>query len=74
MKIYGYSETDDKEDELLEMSEISFSVTPTELRVLADFMRKCAEAMERHGVAFGHEHFSDFTKQKNIAPEIVVVR
>ena len=49
----------------MEMSEITFESSPTDLRAIAAFLTRSAEEIEKHGSDFGHSHLRD---EKNQAP------
>jgi hypothetical protein len=72
IRLYGYPQDQDL-DSSLTMREITIAADPQALRQLASFLSHAAEQMERHGSAFGHEHYSDFVKDRRSgSPEIVV--
>lgn len=71
MRVYGYDLTK-KKKATIELSEISLSLSPSELRDLSRFFATTADTMEKWGDKFGHEHFSDFLKSK-LQPDIIVI-
>ncbi len=74
MKLYGYPEAQDL-DSPLAMGEMTIVAAPEILRQLAAFLIHTAEQMEMRGDGFGHEHYSDFVKDRTDgSPEIVVSR
>ena len=57
--IYGYSEqVVDEEYGLLQMREITFSMTPEQLRLVAKFLERIAHDIES-GVPFLHRHIEE---------------
>jgi hypothetical protein len=73
MKIYGYPADNDDLESPLKMNEITIAADPNTLRLIASFLTHVADLMEKHGVLFGHEHFSQFTKgHVGSAPDIVI--
>jgi hypothetical protein len=73
MRLYGYQEGSDA-DEPLALGEVTFATSPLTLRQLAEFFLHVATEMERHGSAFGHEHFGDYNSAMRAAPGVIVVR
>lgn len=72
MRFFGCLDGDD-EVELVELREVSVRATPDTLRKMAAFLLHAAEQMDRHGEAFGHEHFQDFDLTQPSIPDLVVV-
>jgi len=62
---YGYAKQKTSKDGLLELTEVSISATPGELRRIATFLEHCAGLIEQHGPKFGHEHLQD---QQDLRP------
>ena len=73
MHLYGYSENSN-EDEPMAIGEVTVAASPATLRMLAEFLLYVAEKMDRHGSAFGHEHFSDYAREMRSFPAFIVVR
>ena len=57
MRIYGYSRKEVGKG-LLEMREVTVSANPVVLKAMANFLRTCAEAMEKDPMRWDHEHFA----------------
>ncbi len=64
-KVFGRSKKKASKDGLMEMSEITFEGSPTELRAIAAFLTRSADELEKHGKNFGHNHLKD---EKHPAP------
>jgi esterase/lipase len=75
MKAFGYQKRN-VGDGLLEMSEVSFTGSPEEIRMIARFLESAAARMELHGTAFGHDHFRDIYPEywKKDWPDFIVAR
>jgi len=76
MHIYGYQDAGrplGAVDPAL-LAEITLNATPDELRALAEFLRACADEMDRMGEDFSHVHLSDRLKQFEGSPHFVVAR
>jgi hypothetical protein len=70
MKIYGFklqSSAGDEPDTPLRLREATLVASSDELRHLARFLADTADAVDRFGNQFGHEHFTDYCKKNNIA-------
>ena len=76
MHIYGYEDKGQPFGTVAPspMAEITLNATPAELRAMADFLRSCADEMDRMGGAFDHAHLSDRMKQFSSSPHFVVAR
>ena len=76
MKLYGYSDEGLPVKDIVpvELAEVTVNGTPAELRRIADFLRFCANEMERMGEAYGHIHLSDHMKDFRSSPQLVVMR
>jgi len=77
MKAYGREVGREEEEELrkpLVLREVALTGTPTQLRVVAEFLEYAADLLERHGDDFGHEHLHFWWKdwQESFADIIVV--
>lgn len=77
MKIYGYPTQHDESEDLspTELSEITLSASPAELRQIGAFLVACAAEMERMGDSYDHVHLGDRMKKfDSTSPHFVVVR
>ena len=75
MKFYGYCEdTTLGEEGPVKLREVTLCADPKTLRTLSEFLLAAAEAMEKHGTAFGHEHFEDFDHSRPASPAFIVTR
>lgn len=74
MKLYGYecqgAPADDVEP--AEMTEVTLVATPDELRKIARFLESAANAMERMGNDYSHEHLSDRDASFIDSPQLIV--
>ena len=63
MKITGYSRADvglpPADVRFIDLAEITITASPSEARRLAAFLNSVADAMERMGPSYSHEHLSD---------------
>ena len=73
MRLYGYQQHSDTEEPIT-LSEVSVEISSLTLRRLAKFFLHVADEMDRHGPAFGHEHFADYDHEMASSPDIIVVR
>jgi hypothetical protein len=74
MRLYGYPKDQDL-DSPLNMGEVTIVADSQTLRQLASYLNHAAKQMEEHRDSFGHEHYSDFVKDRVVgSPEIVVNR
>jgi hypothetical protein len=74
MQLYGYPKDQDL-DAPIAIGEVTILADPKILRCLARFLDHSAEQMEKQGERFGHEHFSDFLKERfGRSADIVVSR
>lgn len=73
MQLFGYIQGTDTE-EPMPLQEVTVVATPRMLRRLADFLLHTAAQIERHGPAFGHEHFGDFDREVPSQPAFIVAR
>jgi len=76
MHIYGYEDKGQAFGPVVPapMAEVTLNATPAELRAMADFLRGCADEMDRMGSVFDHVHLSDRMKQFSASPHFVVAR
>lgn len=73
MRFYGYPKDCDV-DEPVALDEVTVTASPSTIRRLAEFLLYVADEMERHGPAFGHEHFGDYDPEERSAPAFAVTR
>jgi hypothetical protein len=69
MKTFGY---EIGRDRLIELAEFTIQADPSELRSIASFLEHVAGLMEKHGPAFGHEHYSDWVKDREPGVDFIV--
>ena len=76
MHIYGYEDTGQPFGTVVPalLAEITLNATPDELRAMAEFLRGCADEMDRMGESFDHVHLSDRQRQFETSPHFVVAR
>jgi hypothetical protein len=76
MHIYGYEDTGQPPGTVVPalLAEITLNATPDELRAMAQFLRGCADEMDRMGESFDHVHLSDRQRQFETSPHFVVAR
>ena len=76
MHIYGYEDTAQPSGTVVPslLAEITLNATPDELRAMAEFLRGCADEMDRTGDSFDHVHLSDRQRQFETSPHFVVGR
>ena len=76
MNIYGYEDTGQPSGTVVPalLAEVTLNATPDELRALAEFLRECAEEMDRTGERFDHVHLADRQRQFSASPHFVVAR
>ena len=76
MRIYGYEDTGQPSGTVVPalLAEITLNATPDELRAMAEFLRGCADEMDRMGESFDHVHLSDRQRQFESSPHFVVAR
>ena len=74
MKLYGYFDGTNAGEVATPnaLAEITLVATPSELRRMADFLSTAASNMERMGVAYSHEHLSDWDRSFALSPHFVV--
>jgi hypothetical protein len=74
VKIHGYANEglDAQGVRPAELAEITLVATPEELRRIAQFFLKCADAMEMRGKSWEHEHLSDRDRYFEGSPHLVV--
>jgi hypothetical protein len=74
LKLYGHSGGTDA-DELATpsaLAEITLVASPSELRRIAQFLSAAASNMDRMGMAYSHEHLSDWDRSFALSPHFVV--
>ncbi len=64
MKGFGYRRDDDVLP-VMELSEMTFTGTPDEIRRIAHFLEWAADEMERLSAKFGHRHLRDKWRKWN---------
>jgi hypothetical protein len=76
MKIVGHENPDLPIDKIrfIELAEVAFEASPFELRKIAAFLSQAADNMETMGVAFDHEHLSEYQPGFEDSPHVVVFR
>lgn len=76
MHIYGYEDKAQPSGTIVPapLAEVTLIATPAELRAMADFLRDCADEMDRMGDLFDHVHLSDRMKRFSSSPHFVVAR
>ncbi len=76
MKIYGYTTDSSAQEDATpkEMKEISVMADAKELRMIAAFLNKTADNMDRMGSTYDHEHLSDANHYFESSPHFVIVR
>ncbi len=76
MHIYGYDDTGQPLGTVVPalLAEVTLNATPDELRAMADFLRGCADEMDRMGEKFDHVHLSDRLTHFEASPHFVVAR
>lgn len=73
LRLYGYPK-DSSEEGPAALEEVTLVTSASTLRRLAEFFLWAADAMERSGPKFGHEHFGDFAREMRSSSDIIVVR
>jgi|GEM_PF-2050306 len=70
MKLYGFEPViGETEPSLRQLSQATIVTTSEQLRQIAQFLIRTAEAIDQHGSQFNHAHYRDFCKETNlIAP------
>jgi len=74
MKIYGYANERLEPEEIkpLKLAEITLVANPSELRLIAQFLKNSARGIEERGKQWEHEHLSDKYRQFEDSPHFVV--
>lgn len=70
MKAYGYNE---ENKNLLQLSQITLQANPEKLRLLAEFIKVCANKMEEDK-NWEHEHFSDHFQKTTEDVDLIIYR
>ena len=74
MKVFGYKEKVLNEDELLQMSEVTFQASPKTLRAIAQFFNESADYLEKHD-DFDHAHLQDdWSEWQEKYPDVIIVK
>ena len=63
MIFFGYEQGESK---LLKLREVSVQASPAELLLLASFLTEAAQSMKSNASSFGHEHYQDWCRSKNV--------
>ena len=63
MIYFGYEQGKSK---LLKLREVSVQASPAELLQLASFLTEVAQSMKSNAFSFGHEHYQDWCRSKNV--------
>lgn len=76
MRLMGYGVESLEADaaRLVELAEITVMATPDELRRISVFLANAADAMDRMGAVYDHEHLCDRQKGFDDSPQFVVFR
>jgi len=74
IKFYGYTEAGLEEQQLtpLQLTEVTLSASPSELRSIAKFLIRSAEEIEQLGTTWEHEHLGDSEEGFDDSPSFVV--
>ena len=74
MKLFGYTSQGRRADDArpLALAEVTLLATPRELRKIAIFIAAAADAMERSGPSYSHEHVEDKQRGFKKSPQFVV--
>jgi hypothetical protein len=59
VRAFGYAREQLSKEGLLEMREVAFVGSPTELKRIAAFLVKSADEIEQRGAKFSHNHLQD---------------
>lgn len=70
--IYGYDSRTENEYGLKQLREISFAVSPDDLRELANFLMKTAEELEGTVSGHWHRHLPDSLRRK-VGCDVIVL-
>ena len=71
MNIYGYAV---ENEQLLTMKEVSFQLSPNELRAISKFLLSEADRMEDLGDSYGHSHLKDYDNNFKSLADLIVHR
>ncbi|MEH6419406.1 Imm32 family immunity protein [Pseudomonas sp. CGJS7] len=74
MQLFGYSDDGAAigPPGPLRLREVTLAARPEELRQIAAFLAEAAEAMERMGDGYGHQHLCDHRPGFEDAPQLIV--
>ncbi|RYY82935.1 MAG: hypothetical protein EOO15_22230 [Chitinophagaceae bacterium] len=74
MKFYGYTDAglEEQQPTPLQLSEVTLSASPSELRSIAKFLMRAAEEIEQLGNEWEHEHLGDSEEGFEESPSFVV--
>lgn len=74
MKVFGYFK-DEPQGNLMELSDITVSASPGQLRELASFLLMAASGMEGMGAEYDHLHLHEVSDNHWTAwPDIIIAR
>ena len=74
MKIFGYA--NEMPNNLVSLNQITIQADSKSLKILAEFLTKCAEDMDKDS-DWEHEHFTDFVDEeigKKLESDIVIFK
>lgn len=71
MNFFGYIENNN--DQLFRLSEVTLQADPKTLKLVANFLLKCAKEMEGNE-SWEHEHFSDSSFADAVSTDLIVFR
>jgi hypothetical protein len=72
MKLFGHPLEHTVASKPIELSEITFQAPPDRLRLVAAFLGRAADEMEKRGSRFGHCHIQDEVVGWGEAPDLIV--
>jgi hypothetical protein len=74
IKFYGYTDAGlaEQQSTPLQLSEVTLSASPSELRSIAKFLMRAAEEIEQLGTEWEHEHLGDSEEGFDESPSFVV--
>lgn len=74
MKLYGHSGGADTDEVATPgaLAELTLIASSSELRRIAQFLSAAASNMDRMGIAYSHEHLSDWDRSFALSPHFVV--
>jgi hypothetical protein len=74
IKFYGYSDAVLEQQQLtpLQLSEVTLSASPSELRSIAKFLMRAADEIEQLGTEWEHEHLCNSEEGFSNSPSFIV--